>query len=69
MPVAGALADKGPIEMVQDDTFFACQNGRLKLRVTRAHEGRSFYRIISRLWRVSPKFLIQFRIAKELGSK
>ena len=29
---AAAIADAGPIEIVQDDTFFACTNGRLKLR-------------------------------------
>lgn len=29
---ARALADSGPIELAQDDTFFACPNGRLKLR-------------------------------------
>ena len=26
------LADKGPVEIYQDDTFFGCHNGRLKLR-------------------------------------
>ena len=30
---AAAIADSGPIEIPQDDTFFACANGRLKLRV------------------------------------
>jgi len=29
--VAG-IADKRPIEIFQDDTFFACPNGRIKLR-------------------------------------
>jgi predicted adenylyl cyclase CyaB len=29
---AGALADQGPFELRHDDTFFACPNGRLKLR-------------------------------------
>ncbi len=29
---AGALAASGPTEMNQDDTFFACRNGRMKLR-------------------------------------
>lgn len=29
---ARALADRGPFDLVQDDTFFACANGRLKLR-------------------------------------
>src|SRR4051812_35183815 len=28
-----ALADSGPDFIAQDDTFFACANGRLKLRV------------------------------------
>ena len=28
-----AIADDGPIELRQDDTFFACPRGRLKLRV------------------------------------
>jgi adenylate cyclase class IV len=26
------IADKGPTEISQDDTFFACPNGRMKLR-------------------------------------
>jgi predicted adenylyl cyclase CyaB len=26
------MAEKGPIEVYQDDTFFACPNGRMKLR-------------------------------------
>jgi predicted adenylyl cyclase CyaB len=29
---ARAIATEGPIDLVQDDTFFACANGRLKLR-------------------------------------
>ena len=29
---AAAIADEGPVEIAQDDTFFACDNGRLKLR-------------------------------------
>lgn len=29
---AAALADQGPIEIQQDDTFFRCDAGRLKLR-------------------------------------
>jgi predicted adenylyl cyclase CyaB len=31
--LAAALADQGPIEIAQDDTFFVCAAGRLKLRV------------------------------------
>jgi len=30
---AAAFATQGPIEIVQDDTFFTCPSGRLKLRV------------------------------------
>ena len=29
---AAAIASQGPIELTQDDTFFACGSGRLKLR-------------------------------------
>jgi len=44
-PRAAALADQGPLELVQDDTFFACANGRLKLRTLSATEGQLvFYR-------------------------
>jgi predicted adenylyl cyclase CyaB len=42
---AAALADRGPIEIPQDDTFFTCAGGRLKLRALSAHEGQLiFYR-------------------------
>jgi adenylate cyclase class IV len=44
-PKAAALADKGPIEIIQDDTFFICKNGRLKLRTFSSTEGELiFYR-------------------------
>lgn len=44
-PRAAALADQGPTEIVQDDTFFACPNGRLKLRAFSATDGQLiFYR-------------------------
>lgn len=44
-PRAAALADQGPVEIVQDDTFFDCRNGRLKLRVFSPDEGQLiFYR-------------------------
>jgi adenylate cyclase class IV len=29
---AAAIADSGPVDIAQDDTFFACPRGRLKLR-------------------------------------
>ncbi len=44
-PLAAALADGGPVEIFQDDTFFVCPNGRLKLRVLSPDEGQLiFYR-------------------------
>ena len=36
---AQAIADHGPVEIVQDDTFFACASGRLKLRILSDTEG------------------------------
>lgn len=42
---AAALATEGPVEIVQDDTFFRCANGRLKLRAFSAESGELiFYR-------------------------
>lgn len=42
---AAALADEGPIEIRQDDTFFECRSGRLKLRTFASGEGELiFYR-------------------------
>jgi predicted adenylyl cyclase CyaB len=42
---AAAIADSGPIEIPQDDTFFGCDNGRLKLRVfENGHGELIFYR-------------------------
>ena len=42
---AQAIADGGPVEMLQDDTFFECPNGRLKLRAFSESEGELvFYR-------------------------
>jgi predicted adenylyl cyclase CyaB len=40
-----AIADQGPIEIIQDDTFFACDTGRLKLRTFATGDGELiFYR-------------------------
>jgi predicted adenylyl cyclase CyaB len=40
-----ALADDSPVEVIQDDTFFVCPNGRLKLRVFSPSAGELiFYR-------------------------
>jgi adenylate cyclase class IV len=44
-PGVAALSDEGPVEIVQDDTFFHCQNGRLKLRTFYRDRGELiFYR-------------------------
>lgn len=40
---ASAIADSGPTELVQDDTFFACEMGRLKLRAFSASEGELIF--------------------------
>ena len=40
---ASALADVGPVNVAQDDTFFACKTGRLKLRVTSPEHGELIY--------------------------
>jgi len=40
-----ALADEGPIQILQDDWFFDCKSGRLKLRVFSSTNGELiFYR-------------------------
>ena len=40
-----ALATEGPLEIAQDDTFFSCQAGRLKLRAFSKNSGELiFYR-------------------------
>ena len=45
LPKVTALADKGPIEILQDDTFFSCTNGRLKLRAFSSEKAELiFYR-------------------------
>src|SRR6266403_6365065 len=45
VPRVARLADQGPIEIEQDDTFFACERGRLKLRAFSGTEGQLiFYR-------------------------
>jgi len=42
---AAAIATQGPTEIAQDDTFFRCDTGRLKLRAFSATDGELiFYR-------------------------
>jgi predicted adenylyl cyclase CyaB len=45
IPAVAELADEGPTEIIQDDTFFRCDAGRLKLRVFSDGNGELiFYR-------------------------
>ncbi len=44
--IARRLADAGPIELRQDDTFFVCAHGRLKLRVEHDADGLETARLI-----------------------
>ncbi|HEX4647893.1 MAG TPA: class IV adenylate cyclase [Steroidobacteraceae bacterium] len=43
LPTVGRIAQQGPWEITQDDTYFACATGRLKLRALSAHEGELIY--------------------------
>jgi predicted adenylyl cyclase CyaB len=43
LPIVVKLADQGPIEFVQDDQFFPCPNGRLKLRAFSEHDGQLIF--------------------------
>jgi adenylate cyclase class IV len=38
-----AITDQGPIVMFQDDTFFTCERGRMKLRALSATEGQLIF--------------------------
>ena len=45
LPQVAALATEGPVDIAQDDTFFRCASGRLKLRTFSAESGELiFYR-------------------------
>ena len=43
LPLVAKIADDGPTEMLQDDTFFSCPNGRLKLRTFSDHDGQLIF--------------------------
>jgi len=43
IPKVAAIADQGPTEISQNDTFFACPNGRLKLRTFSEHKGELIF--------------------------
>lgn len=47
-PKVAALASEGPLEIAQDDTFFSCEAGRLKLRAFSNEAGELiFYRRVN----------------------
>ena len=43
LPRVKAVADQGPFEIHQDDTYFTCSTGRLKLRMFSKGEGELIY--------------------------
>ena len=43
LPRAAALAGQAAVEILQDDTFFACPNGRLKLRAFSPERGELIF--------------------------
>jgi adenylate cyclase class IV len=43
LPRVAAISDRGPFEIDQDDTFFLCPNGRLKLRAFSSAEGELIF--------------------------
>jgi len=43
LPLAAKIASEGPTEILQDDMFFTCPNGRLKLRALSKHEGQLIF--------------------------
>ena len=43
LPQVKAIADQGPVEISQDDTYFVCSTGKLKLRAFSEREGELIY--------------------------
>lgn len=43
LPRVAAISDRGPFEIDQDDTFFVCPNGRLKLREVSPSRGELIF--------------------------
>jgi predicted adenylyl cyclase CyaB len=43
MPLVARFATEGPTAIFQDDTFFACPAGRLKLRAFSEHDGQLIF--------------------------
>jgi predicted adenylyl cyclase CyaB len=59
VPRVAALADQGPVEIEQYDTFFVCERGRIKLRALSATEGQLiFYRRANQAGPKESRFVI-----------
>lgn len=43
LPLVARIADQGPFTLTQDDTFFQCPNGRLKLRAFSENSGELIF--------------------------
>ena len=43
LPAVRQIADQGPFEVLQEDTYFACPTGRLKLRKFSDNAGELIY--------------------------
>jgi predicted adenylyl cyclase CyaB len=43
LPKVSRIADQGPWEILQDDTYFACATGRLKVRMFSENAGELIY--------------------------
>ncbi len=43
LPKVASLADQDPMVILQDDIFFSCPNGRLKLRILSPSEGQLIF--------------------------
>ena len=76
---ARVIADAGPFELLQDDTFFNCPSGRLKLRVLSESEGQLIFyeRADSRapkesrytIWTTSSPGALRATLAAALGER
>lgn len=54
-----SIADSGPVEIIQDDTFFRCDTGRLKLRAFSSDKGELIYYTRSNLAGPKESFYIR----------
>jgi predicted adenylyl cyclase CyaB len=60
LPQVQALADQGPFEILQDDTYFVCSAGKLKLRMFSPERGELIY--YERAQELGPKESFYLRV-------